>query len=133
MWLNLANTMKEGTEPKKKEKRKKKKKDLLVEDILISLSVKKNCSLWVWSVFYVSLNYVLRLWEMICPQHLHNIFTTNLKWQVVIGCYLLGQKSNFSVMFKFKLITINHLWFVVKMLWTYHLSYIYIEQFWRVC
>ena len=38
MWLNLANTMKEGTEQKKKEKRKKKKKDLLVEDILISLS-----------------------------------------------------------------------------------------------
>ena len=25
--------------------------------------------------------------EMICPQHFHNIFTTNPKWQVVTGCY----------------------------------------------
>ena len=28
MWLNLANTMKEGTEPKKKRKKKKEKKGL---------------------------------------------------------------------------------------------------------
>ena len=30
--------------------------------------------------------------EMICPQHLHNIFATNLKWQVVTGCYCWGKK-----------------------------------------
>ena len=29
---------------------------------------------------------------------------------------IVGQKSNLSVNFKFKLITTNHLWFVVKML-----------------
>ena len=50
--------------------------------------------------------------EMICSQYFHNMFTTNPKWQVVTGCYwllLLGQKSNLSVKFKFKPITINYL------------------------
>ena len=28
-----------------------------------------------------------KIWEMICLQHFYNIFTTNLKWQVVIGYY----------------------------------------------
>ena len=31
-------------------------------------------------------------WEMICLQHFYNIFTTNLKWQVVIGYYCQGKK-----------------------------------------
>ena len=35
---------------------------------------------------------------------------------------LLGQKNNFSSKFKFEPITTNNLWFVVKMLWTYHFS-----------
>ena len=30
--------------------------------------------------------------EMICPQHFHNIFATNLKRQVVTGCYCWGKK-----------------------------------------
>lgn len=29
---------------------------------------------------------------MLCPQHFHNIFKTNPKWQVVIGCYCWGKK-----------------------------------------
>ena len=40
----------------------------------------------------------------------------------MVGCYwllLLKQKSNLSVRFKFEPITTNHLWFVVKMLWTH--------------
>ena len=56
--------------------------------------------------------------EMICLQYFYNIFTTNLKWQGY-WLLLLGQKSNLSVRFKFKLITINHQWFVVKILWKY--------------
>ena len=30
--------------------------------------------------------------EMICPWHFHNIFTTNLKWKVVTGCYCWDKK-----------------------------------------
>ena len=30
---------------------------------------------------------IIKKWEMICLQQFYNIFTTNLKWQVVIGCY----------------------------------------------
>ena len=29
---------------------------------------------------------------MICPQHFHNIFTTNPKWQVTTDCYCWGKK-----------------------------------------
>ena len=29
---------------------------------------------------------------MIYPQHFHNIFTTNLKWQVVTSCYCWDKK-----------------------------------------
>ena len=29
---------------------------------------------------------------MICPQHFHNIFTTNPKWQIVTGYYFWGKK-----------------------------------------
>ena len=35
-------------------------------------------------IFYI-MNFIF--WEMICLQHFYNIFTTNLKWQVVIGYY----------------------------------------------
>ena len=31
-------------------------------------------------------------WEMICLQHFYNIFTTNLKWQVVTSYYCWGKK-----------------------------------------
>ena len=31
-------------------------------------------------------------WKMICLQQFYNIFTTNLKWQVVIGCYCWVKK-----------------------------------------
>ena len=30
--------------------------------------------------------------EMICPQHFHNILVTNLRWQVVTGCYYWSKK-----------------------------------------
>ena len=35
---------------------------------------------------------VKKNWEMICLQQFYNIFTTNLKWQVVIGCYCWVKK-----------------------------------------
>ena len=31
--------------------------------------------------------------EMICLQHFYNIFTTNLKWQVVTSCYCWDKKA----------------------------------------
>ena len=37
----------------------------------------------------------------------------NLMWQIVFD----GWKSNVSIWHKFKLITVNHIWFVVKLLW----------------
>ena len=44
------------------------------------------CRLFVTlSTQHVHLNNKRR--EMICLQHFYNIFTTNLKWQVVIGYY----------------------------------------------
>ena len=46
---------------------------------------------------------------MIYQQHFHNIYTTNLKCQVVIDCYCLGQKCNVSVRFKCEPIETNHL------------------------
>ena len=45
---------------------------------------------------------------------MHNIFTTNTMWQVVIG----EQKSNFSCEFKLKLETSCYLRFIMKILWT---------------
>ena len=47
--------------------------------------------------------------------YVHNIFTTFLLQILSDRLLLLEQKSNLSVRFKFKLITTNHLWFVVKM------------------
>ena len=29
--------------------------------------------------------------EMICPQYFHNIFITNLKWQIITDCYCQGK------------------------------------------
>ena len=33
-----------------------------------------------------------KLREMICLQQFYNIFTTNLKWQIVTGCYCWVKK-----------------------------------------
>ena len=52
--------------------------------------------------------------------YIHNIFTT-LSQQIINDRLLLvvmdEQKSNLSCRFKLEPITINHLWFVMKMLW----------------
>ena len=54
--------------------------------------------------------------EMICLQQFYNIFTTNLKWQVIIGCYYWVKKVISVAKFKFESVIINHPWFVIKML-----------------
>ena len=51
---------------------------------------------------------------MISAHNFYNIFTTNFKWQVII----VGLKNNLNVKFKFELIITNHMWFIVKILWT---------------
>ena len=51
---------------------------------------------------------------MIYSHDFHSAFTTNSKWQVVVS----EKNNNLSDMFKLKSITIYHLWFVVKILWT---------------
>ena len=52
--------------------------------------------------------------------YVHNIFTT-LSQQIINDRLLLivmdEKKSNLSCRFKLEPITINHLWFVMKMLW----------------
>ena len=49
--------------------------------------------------------------------HVHNIFTINPKYYVIIGCYE-WEKNNLIYKFTLELIATYHLWFVVKMLWT---------------
>ena len=42
------------------------------------------------TIFFSYMTFLIR--EMICLQQFYNIFTTNLKWQVVIGCYYWVKK-----------------------------------------
>ena len=49
------------------------------------------------TTFYIShksnvKTFLLSFREMICLQQFYNIFTTNLKWQVVTGCYYWVKK-----------------------------------------
>ena len=43
-------------------------------------------------IYYNNKKCVYTYREMICLQQFYNIFTTNLKWQVVIGCYCWVKK-----------------------------------------
>ena len=42
-------------------------------------------------------NHIYRHQEMLCPQHFHNTFTTNLKWQFVTGCYWWDKNVNLMI------------------------------------
>ena len=54
--------------------------------IIISITITINITLNRGKVLYINER------EMICLQQFYNIFTTNPKWQVVIGCYCWVEK-----------------------------------------
>ena len=74
----------------------------LILTTIISMFVLRNNMQWTYSLSYMRKCYV------------HNIFTTNLKWQIITGCYK-WEKSNFNNEFKLKLVITYHLRFVRKM------------------
>ena len=53
--------------------------------------------------------FYLRKW------YIYNIFTTNFKWEIIIGCYRCAKKL-FKCWLKLELITTYHLRFIVKLL-----------------
>ena len=66
--------------------------------------------------------------------YVYSIFVTYHKWRIVIVCYcLISSKKVISIgKYKLELTTTYHLWFIVKMLWTYHFSFlirIFIQTF----
>ena len=48
--------------------------------------------MWTIETLFLASCLIFMQWEMICLQQFYNIFTTNLKWQVVIGCYCWVKK-----------------------------------------
>ena len=74
----------------------------LILTTIISMFVLRNNIQWTYSLSYMRKRYV------------HNIFTTNLKWQIITDCYK-WKKSNFNSEFKLKLVITYHLRFVRKM------------------
>ena len=59
---------------------------IIIIIIIILITITINITLNRGKVLYINER------EMICLQQFYNIFTTNPKWQVVIGCYCWVEK-----------------------------------------
>ena len=59
---------------------------IIIMIIIILITITINITLNRGKVLYINER------EMICLQQFYNIFTTNPKWQVVIGCYCWVEK-----------------------------------------
>ena len=72
-----------------------------------------HVSYWIYCCVYIfnSVIFFRGYWilKILCLQYFYNTFTTNFKWQVIIGCYWWGKKGNFSSRFKLELITTIYL------------------------